>query len=103
MAKIGAMPSRATIDGLRGALDYYTRDGQTVVRSWPRWKLPERAPAVKQQTIVFTYANQVSITLSADVVASWKWLADQSNLTWRDWLIRAYLGGTLTAPGLPPI
>lgn len=103
MAKIGAMPSLATIDGFRGVLDYYVRDGQAIVRSWPQWKIPHRASAVQAQNQIFSYANQASVNLSSEVVASWKWLAAQSNLTWRDWLNRAYIGGTLAAPGEPPI
>lgn len=103
MAKIGALPSLATIDGFRGIIDYYECRGIPCVRRWPRWKIPERSPGVQAQNAIFTYANQVSITLPDHVVASWKWLAEQSNMTWRDWLNRAYLAGSLTAPGQPPL
>lgn len=99
MATIAALPSRAIIDGLRGCIDFYEIRGKACVRSWPRWKIVRRAPDVQTQILIFTYANQVSVTLSAEVVASWKWLAEQSNMTWRDWLNRAYLAGTLAAPG----
>jgi hypothetical protein len=103
MAKIGAMPSMAIIDGFRGVIDYYERDGVACVRSWPRWKLTKRAPAVEAQTLKFAYANAAALALPAYVIATWQFLAKQSNLTWRDWLVRAYLGGTLTAPGMPPL
>jgi hypothetical protein len=103
MAKIKALPSSATIDGLRGALDFYEWLGIPTVRKWPRSKLGERSTAVQAQNAIFAYVNHTSLTLSPQVIASWHWLASQSNLTWRDWLNRAYLGGTLTAPGMPPL
>lgn len=103
MAVLSSIPSQAVIDGLRGRLDFYERLGTVCARRWPRWKLTRRAPAVVEQQIIFTYATKIHHTLPANVVETWQDLARQSNLTWRDWFIRAYVGGTLTAPGMPPL
>lgn len=103
MAVLASMPSRAVIDGLRGVLDFYQWCDLVICRSWPRMRITERAPAVVSAQDRFSYIMQVSQDLPANVVESWHYLADQSNLTWRDWLLRAYLGGTLTAPGMPTI
>lgn len=103
MAVLSSMPSRAVIDGLRGVLDFYQWCDLVICRSWPRMHITERAPAVVSAQQRFSYIMQISQDLPANVIESWYYLADQSNLTWRDWLLRAYLGGTLTAPGMPPI
>jgi len=103
MAVLASIPSQAVIDGLRGSIDFYERLGTVCARSWPRWKIKTRAPAVVEQQVIFTYASQVPQTLPAKVIETWQYLASQSNMTWRDWLIRAYVGGTLTAPGMPPV
>jgi len=103
MAVIGALPSRAIIDGLRGVLDFYKWCGLSIVRSWPRQHIKKRAPGVIAAQQTFAYAHLMSSTLPANVVESWHYLANQSNLTWRDWLARAYVGGKLTAPGQPPL
>jgi len=103
MAVLASLPSGAVIDGHRGKIDYYLWLGLPCVRRWPRWKLPERSPAVKAQTLAFTYVNNLQKELPAHVVETWREMASQSNLTWKDWLLRAYLGGTLTAPGMPPV
>jgi len=93
----------AVIDGLRGKLDYYNWCGLCIVRSWPRMHIKERAPGVVTAQQVFAYAHHTASTLPANVVETWQELASKSNLTWKDWLARAYVGGTLTAPGMPPI
>lgn len=103
MAKVATAPSRAVIDGLRGVLDFYDWCGLHIIRAWPRQHIKTRAPGVVAAQQVFAYAHLMSTTLPANVVQSWQFLASKSNLTWRDWLARAYIGGTLTAPGLPPI
>lgn len=103
MAVLASLPSMAVIDGHRGRLDFYNCRGIHCVRRWPRWKLTERSEAVKKQTQAFTYANNLQKELPANVIETWKEMASQSNLTWKDWLLRAYLGGTLTAPGMPPV
>lgn len=103
MAVLSSIPSQAVIDSLRGRLDFYERQGTVCARRWPRWKLTKRAPAVVEQQIIFTYAKKSAPLLSPEVIATWQYLAAQSNLTWQDWLVRAYVGGTLTAPGMPPL
>lgn len=103
MALIKAMPSQAVISGLRGVLDFYEYCNLVIVRSWPRMRIKERAPGVVAAQSGLAYASNMYSDLPAHVVQSWEFLADQSNLTARDWLIRAYLGGTLTAPGQPPM
>jgi hypothetical protein len=103
MAKLASMPSMAVIDGLRGRLDFYQWCNLVICRSWPQQHIVTRAPGVQEAQRSFTYVNQASTELPANVVESWQWLANQSNMTWRDWLNRAYLGGTLTAPGQPPL
>jgi hypothetical protein len=103
MAVIASLPSQAVIDGLRGVHDFYEWCGLVIVRSWPRQHVKERASGVVAAQQAFAYAHQVIPDLPAEVVESWQYLADQSNLTWKDWLLRAYLGGTLAAPGMPPV
>jgi hypothetical protein len=103
MATIASLPSRAVIDGLRGRLDFYQWCNLTIVRSWPCMHITKRAPAVVTAQQTFAYVHSQTRSLPANVVESWQWLANQSNLTWRDWMARAYLGGTLTTPGQPPI
>lgn len=101
MAKVEAMPSRAVIDGLRGKIDFYRWNGIACVRKWPRFKPTSMTEASKAHQPAFRYISQSTPLLSSEVVESWRWLADQSNLTWRDWLTRAYLGATLAAPKEP--
>lgn len=101
MAKVEAMPSRAVIDGLRGVIDFYEWRGIACVRSWPRYAPSSQTKATKTSAGAFAYVQSQTNTLPANVVESWRWLASQSNLTWRDWMARAYMGGTLAAPGEP--
>jgi len=103
MAKIAAMPSMAVIDGFRGYLDFYQWCDLVIVRKWPRTNRDSLTPATIAAQKPFAYLNQQLPSLPAEVRESWEWLADQSNLTWRDWANRAYIGGTLAAPGLPPV
>lgn len=103
MAVIASLPSRAVIDGLRGVLDFYEWCGLHIVRSWPQQHIKKRAPGVVTAQQTFAYAHLLSSTLPANVVETWQDLASKSNLTWRDWMARAYVGGALTAPGQPPL
>ena len=99
MAKVDALPALAVFWGVRGSLDFYQWRGINVVRRWPRYGPSSQTQATKLAQGAFAYVHSQTSILPANVVESWQWLASQSNLTWRDWMARAYVGGTLAAPG----
>lgn len=93
MAKIAQMPAADIVNSMHGVLDYYTWCNLNIVRKWPR--APERArnPYVMYQADQFTYIGQLAGTLPENVVDTYKWLADKTGLSWKDWLTRNYING----------
>jgi len=103
MALLAAMPSQDVIDGLRGSVDFYRWCNLVIARSWPHYTPENMTARTKAQATAFAYLLSQTNSLPAHVVESWEWLASQSKLAWRDWMARAYLGGTFVAPGQPPL
>jgi hypothetical protein len=94
MAKIAAMPDRTTIDGLKGTLDFYVHRGIPCVRSWPRWQLKVRSPAVQATAANFAAVASVLKLACPEVIAAAKWMATGTLLTWKDVYTSILLGGT---------
>lgn len=102
MAKLKSMPSQDVIDMCRGVLDFYRWCELVIVRAYPQWTLTQRAPAVVAAEAIFSYARHTAPSLPQHVIQTWQDLADRSNLTWIDWLTRAYIAGTLESPQTAP-
>lgn len=101
MAKIGAIPSKDIVDGFRGVLDYYCHPNGFVVRSWPRSPGRNRNPQVVAAQGPFTYINKLASTLPPDVIEPYKELALGSGLTWKDYLNRLYINGSIRVTIIP--
>lgn len=93
MAKLGALPSKATIDGFRGVLDFYTWCELNIVRKWPKWTKEARTQAVIDAQVPFTYINKLASTLTEPVVEPYVTEASGTGLTWKDFVNRDYING----------
>ncbi len=101
MAKISVLPDRATIDMLKGTIDYYAYLGIPCVRKWPVLHITRRTAAVRAMWPFFRYINQIASSLPHYIQDQWKAMARGTDLTWKDMLNRAYLGHTYNPPGFP--
>lgn len=95
MAKIGALPATAIIDAFRGKLDFYKWCDLTIVRKWPRSPGRKRNPAVVAAQGPFIYINKLAGSLNEEVINSYKVIATKGGLSWKDYLTRWYINGTI--------
>ncbi len=100
MAKISGLPNRDVIDMLAGTIDYYAYLGIPCARKWPVKHFPPTS-AEKEHWGPFRYVNQVAKELPPKVVHQWTPMIEDTYLTWKDMLNRAYLGHTFNPPYLP--
>jgi hypothetical protein len=98
MAKLASLPERNIIDGFKGVIDYYVRDGVAIVRKWPRRPSKERAPAVQAQWPAWTDAMQLWNTLDPSVQAAYNTMASGSSLSGRDMMVKMYMNGRTILP-----
>lgn len=95
MAKLGALPAKDIIDAFRGTLDFYTWCSLKIVRKWPRAPGRARAPAVVATQAPFAYINKLAGSLPDNVVESYQELAQDSALSWKDFLNRLYINASI--------
>lgn len=93
MATIPELPSRAIIDGMKGALDFYLYRGTAVVRMWPRAPTGPRTEAVMVGANKFSYINKLASSIPPVIREAYERAASGTGLTWRDYLVRAYISG----------
>jgi len=93
MAKLTALPEKAIIDKLKGKIDFYYWRGIPVARRWPvhkpRWRSPQERATQQDLADVMHLRHQISQT----VLAAYRALPCAKYLTWRDWLVKAYIAG----------
>ena len=93
MARLSALPDESRISGLRHVIDFYVYRGLPCARKWPRSPKTPRAETTQHMIDVFRYAVYMYKMLSADQIEYYKNLARGTDLTPRDYFMRAYLGG----------
>ena len=98
MAKLRRLPSRETISGFRGKVDFYLWDLIPVARKWPRKPDRARSPAVQAQWPAFAYAAHAWKYLPPEIQSAYNSMAQRSGLSGRDLQERAYLKGLFTYP-----
>lgn len=98
MAKIGAMPSLAIVSGFYGVLDYYVRDGVTIVRKWPRRRSPDYTPQEMAQWPIFAQSARIWTSLSAENQAAYNKMASASTMSGRDMASKLYLNARFIYP-----
>jgi hypothetical protein len=100
VAKIGALPSKAIISGFYGVIDYYVRDGQAIVRKWPRRHAPVSAPLQMAQWPIFAASTRLWTALSAEQQQLYNEMASGSTLSGRDLASKLYLNAKFIYPGI---
>jgi len=101
MAKLARLPNKDIIDKLAGVLDFYYWRGIPCVRKWPAKKRGAITPQEKRTHPAFIYINRLAHTLPPNIVAQWTSMISGTNLTWKDLLVRAYIGHTYEPPERP--
>ncbi len=93
MVVLKKMPSKAIIDGFKGAVDFYLMRRTPVARKWPVYhpREPHQAEGVNQQA--FAYVNKIAKTLPTYIIDQYKRMAQNTPFTWKDLLVRAYMKG----------
>ncbi|GAI51855.1 unnamed protein product, partial [marine sediment metagenome] len=101
MAKLGALPAQAIIDGFKGVIDYYMNfqacdrsisgPGIPCARSWPRSPGHDRAPSVQAGWDAFAWAAKNWNSLDPYVQEAYRQTAQESNLTPRDLFMKGYI------------
>ena len=86
------MPERSIVRGFKGVLDFYFHFGVPCVRSWPKWYLTTRAPAVAQRANIFRLTVQQVATSSPLIVNAAKKMVRGTPQTWKDLLMALALG-----------
>jgi hypothetical protein len=94
------LPSKAIISGFYGVIDYYVRDGVTIVRKWPRRHSPVTAPQQIAQWPIFAQSTRFWTTLSAEQQAAYSAMASASTLSGRDMASKLYLNAKFIYPGI---
>jgi hypothetical protein len=92
VAKLRSLPELEVIKGFRGILDFYVHKGIPCARRWPRRPRVPRSPASQQTAALFATAVKAFSSADASVRAAAKAMVSQSDLTWRDAMLRAYWG-----------
>lgn len=96
MAVIPAMPSRDTIIGLRGVLDFACWKGVNYVRAWPRSPSGPRSPAVQASAAAFADLSRRLQSIDATIQTEAKEAAAGSTWTWKDLTTAAQYGHVIT-------
>ena len=93
MVKLLEMPTEKKIDGFKKTVDFYFYKGIPCARMWPQLHITERAPSVRAQWPVFSYAAKEWNNLSPLIQGAYKTMAANSHLTGRDFFMRSYISG----------
>lgn len=101
MALLKSMPRKDIVDSFRGVLDFYRWCNLVIARKWPQWKGKVRSPYVQAMWPPFVKVNQAAAALPPHVVDTWKHMARHTQLTWKDYFVRAYIGHTFNPPDRP--
>lgn len=91
MAKITKMPAQSIINGFKGTLDYYVWKGIACVRRWPRSPGHRRTPEVEAKWPAFAWAASNWNSLTAEVQAAYKRMAQNTVLTGRDIFMKSFI------------
>jgi len=91
MAILDKLPSLDIISGFKRALDFYSWKGIPVVRSWPKWRLKSRSPAVTAAGVDFKDTVIALSALPRALQLETRAMYLGSTWTWRDaWLSALY-------------
>lgn len=101
MAKLGALPAQAIVDGFKGVIDYYVNHqtcdpelagpGIPCARSWPVTPPANRSPGEQVSWPAFAWATANWNSLSQEVQDAYKATAQGTNLTGRDLFTKAFI------------
>jgi len=93
MARIAVIPEQAVISSLRHCIDFYVYRGQPCARRWPQKPKGPRAAATQPMISAFRYAVYMYSKLSPLEVERYRHMARGTDLTPREYFMRAYMGG----------
>ena len=102
MAKLNALPAQDVVDGFRGVLDFYTWCNLNIVRKWPKSPGRNRSEAVVATQKPFAYINKMADPLPETCVQPYRQLALGTGLSWKDYLVRLYINGSIRFHLIPP-
>jgi len=93
MARLSNLPETAIINGFKKTIDFYVYRGQACARSWPRKPQMPRAASTQPMIAAFRYAVYIWGLLTPEQKEPYNSMAAGTDLTGRDYFMRAYLGG----------
>lgn len=93
MARLNAMPNKEIVDTFKGVIDFYLWKGIPCARSWPRYKPRQASPDEAAVQSDFSYINKLASQLPEDIIDQYKAMAVGTPFTWKDLLVRGYMGG----------
>lgn len=94
MAKLLAMPSLATVQTLKGSLDFYLWKGIPVCRRWPRPPAHQRNAAVRTTAARFAYINNQVKVISPGIIEAYKDIPFGHGWTWKDFMVSFWYKGS---------
>lgn len=93
MVVLKALPDEDRISSLRHGIDFYVYRGTPCARRWPRKPRGPRAATTQAMISAFRYAVYMYSKLSPAELEAYKNLARGTDLTPREYFMRAYMGG----------
>lgn len=100
MARLGVLPGQDVIDKLAGVIDYYHWKGIPVARKWPSWRHGSPGLEEGRAAAKFGYINQMASTLPQDIIDAYKYLAEGTSFTWKDYMNNLYISASTFSEGL---
>lgn len=101
MVRLPAAPTRATILGLKGVIDFYSWKGIPVARRWPRSPGKKRAAAVEAQWSDFKAVTQGFKTIDVSVINALIGMTTETQLVPKDEQVQLYYGYAITEANGP--
>lgn len=92
MPRLTGLPNSNDIMGLKGNIDYYTWRGIPCARTWPRWTLQQRAPAVAAQNTLYGWFSSHLNQTDELLITTAREQTKSTNWTWKDLLTFASSG-----------
>lgn len=92
MVKIGHIPNRTIVAGLRGLVDFYVQHGQPMARAWPQNRHSGFVWNSVQASLRFARYQVLLKCTHPNIIALWRAVARPTAWTWREYSMKGYLG-----------
>lgn len=93
MVRLGGVPPRGIVLGLKGIVDFYSWKGMPVARRWPRKPTQPRSPAVQAQWADFKAVTQGFKTIDVTVIPALSSMVVGTQFVTKDMQVQLFYGG----------